>query len=149
MALVNSLIESMSAGRCSKRSDGVKRPAARALDAHSRSTHNDVVRLRSILLVIALAVLAFAGLGQDNDRSIAPHAGSIASSQLFSQPAPDPEPPAIIKAAVPASATAQTHVACEPRSDDRPALDVSSDDRHTLRDPAYRASLPQSFPLLI
>jgi hypothetical protein len=124
-------------------------PYARALDAHSRSTHNDLVRIRSILIVITLAVLAFAGLRQDHDRSIAPHAGSIASSQLSSQPAPDPEPPAIVKAAVTASATAQTHVACEPRSHERPVLDLSSDSRVRLHDPAYRASLPQSFPLLI
>jgi hypothetical protein len=129
--------------------NAVKRRATRALDAPSRSTHNDLVRIRSILIVIALAVLAFAGLGQDNDRSIAPHAGSIASSQLSSQPAPDPEPPAIVKAAVTASATAQTYVACEPRGHERPALDVSTDGRVRLHDPACRASLPQSFPLLI
>jgi hypothetical protein len=107
------------------------------------------VRIRSILIVITLAVLAFAGLRQDHDRSIAPHAGSIASSQLSSQPAPDPEPPAIVKAAVTASATAQTYVACEPRGHERPALGVSTDGRVRLHDPACRASLPQSFPLLI
>ena len=121
--------------------------ATRALDAHSRSTHNDLVRIRSILIALAVVVLAFAGLRHVDTR--APHTGSVASSQLSSQPAPDPEPPAIVKAAVTASSTAQTHVACEPRGHERPVLDLSTDGRRPLHDPAYRASLPQSFPLLI
>jgi hypothetical protein len=107
------------------------------------------VRLRLILVAIALTVLALAGLRQDDERSIAPQTGSIASSQLSSQPAPDHEPPTIVRAAVSASATAQTHVACEPRCCERPAPDLSTDGRRPLHDPEYRASLPQAFPLLI
>ena len=121
----------------------------RALDACPRPTHNGRVRLRVILIAIALAVVAFAGLHQDNDRSIAPHTGSLASSQLSSQPAPDPEPPAIVKAVVTASASAQTHVACEPRGYERTALDVSTDGRMRLHRRDYRAGLPRTFPLLI
>jgi hypothetical protein len=111
--------------------------------------HNGLVRLRPILIALALVVLAFAGMRQDTDRSIAPHTGSLASSQLSGQPAPDHEPPTIVRAAVTASATAQTHVACEPRAQGRPVQDVSIDGRRPLHDPEYRASLPQSFPLLI
>jgi hypothetical protein len=121
----------------------------RALDASPARHHNDLVRLRLILIAIALGALAFAGLRQDNDRSIAPHTGSLASSQLSSQPAPDPEPPAIVKAAVTASATAQTCVACEPRGQERHAQVVPTDGRQPPHEPAYGASLPQSFPLLI
>ena len=105
------------------------------------------MRLRLILIALALLVLAFAGLRQADAR--APHTGGVVASQLSSQPAPDHEPPTIVRAAVTASATAQTHVACEPRGHVRPALDVSSDGRQPLHVPAYWASLPQSFPLLI
>jgi hypothetical protein len=141
------LVDIMSAGWCSTPSDGVKRGTARALDACPPSTHNVLVRLRLILIVIALVVLAFVGLRQADAR--APHTGSLASSQLSTQPAPDPEPPAIVKAAVTASATAQTYVACEPRGQERHAQVVPTDGRQPLHEPAYGASLPQSFPLLI
>jgi hypothetical protein len=107
------------------------------------------VRLRLVLIAIALAVLAFAGLRQEPERSIALHTGSVASSQLSSQPAPDHEPPTIVRAAVTASATAQTQVACEPRGYERPTLDVATDGRQPLREPAWQAGLPRSFPLLI
>lgn len=109
--------------------------------------HNGLVRLRLILIALALVALAFAGLRQDVAR--APHAGGIASSHLSSQPAPDHEPPTIVRAVVTAAATAQTHVACEPRGRERSAQDVSIDRRRPLHEPACRASLPQSFPLLI
>jgi hypothetical protein len=100
-----------------------------------------------ILIALALLVLAFAALSQEDARE--PHTGSVVASQLSGQPSPDHEPPTIVRAAVMSSATAQTHVACEPRGQDRPALDVSSDGRQPLPVLAYRASLPQSFPLLI
>jgi hypothetical protein len=125
----------------------VKRQSIRPLDARRTRHHNGDVRLRPILIALALLVLAFAGLRHDD--AGAPHTGGVVASQLSSQPAPDHEPPTIVRAAVTASATAQTHVACEPRGHARTVLDVSSDGRQAPPVPAYRATLPQSFPLLI
>jgi hypothetical protein len=132
-------------GRCST----VPQSAARPLDARPARHHNVVVRLRLVFVAIALAVLALAGLRLENQRSVAPHSSIGASSHLSSQPAPDPEPPIIVRAAVTASATAQMHLACEPRCYVRPAQDVPSGSRQPPREPAYRAGLPRSFPLLI
>lgn len=109
--------------------------------------HNGLVRPRLILIALALVVLAFAGLRQGDGR--AQHTDGVVASQLSSQPAPDSEPPAIVKAAVTASGTAQTHVACESHAHERPARDLSTDGHRPLHDPEYRVSLPQSFPLLI
>jgi hypothetical protein len=107
------------------------------------------VRARLLLIAIALAVLACAGLRHDDERSREPHRGGGASSRVAAQPAPDAEPPAIVRAAATAPATAQKGPASDLRGQVHPAHEFSAVIRHATTEPAYDFSRPRSFPLLI
>jgi hypothetical protein len=119
------------------------------LDARPTRHHNVQVRARLLLIAIALAVLAFAGLCHDDERSGEPHRGGGASSRVAAQPAPDAEPPAVVRAAATASATAQKDVAPESHGHVHPAHEFSTALRHATAEPGYDVSRPRSFPLLI
>jgi hypothetical protein len=107
------------------------------------------VRARLLLIAIALAVLAFAGLRHDDQRSREPHHGGGASSRVAAQPAPDAEAPAIVRAAATAPATAQKDLASDSRGHVHPAHEFSTAIRHATAEPGYDISRPRSFPLLI
>lgn len=63
---------------------------------------------RLTLILLALTVLAFAGLDQGEPRAVEPLDNASTQSQLSAQPAPDPALPAIVSAAAKGSATVQT-----------------------------------------
>lgn len=109
---------------------------------------NDGVRGRVIAIVLALVVLAFAETRHDDRASEARHQGNATSGQLAAPPAPQPDLPAIITAAVKTSTTVRTALVVESRHQLNPALSVSSVSRH-LPVVAYSTGKPRAFPLLI
>ena len=112
------------------------------------SPHKNVgVRGRLIALVIALAVLAFAEIRYD-DQAPTTQRQSNASGQLASPPAPEPDVPAIVTAAVSTSATVQTVLVIESRCPLSPALSVFTVSPH-LPFVAHSSDKPRFFPLLI
>jgi hypothetical protein len=120
-----------------------------SLDALPARRHNVQMRARLVLIAIALAVLASAGLRHDDQRSPEPYHGSGGWSYIGAQPAPDAEPPAIIRAAVTAPATAQKNLPAESRGNVHPAREFSTAIRLATAQPGYDFSRPRSFPLLI
>lgn len=119
------------------------------LDVLPTRNHNVPVRGRLLLVVAAVAVLTFAGLRDGDQRSTKPHSGIGACGQLAGQPAPDPESPAIVRAAVTTSATVQTHLASESLRHLRPAQRIATASGQTPVDSNVDAARPRSFPLLI
>jgi hypothetical protein len=101
-----------------------------------------------IAIVIALAVLAFAEIRYDDQAPTAQRQSNAASGQLADTPAPDPDLPAIITAAVSTSATVQTVLVIESRRQLSPALSVFTVSRH-LQVVAHSTGKPRFFPLLI
>ena len=113
------------------------------------SPHQNVgVRGRLIAIVIALAVLAFAEIRYDDQAGTAQRQSSAASGQLANPPAPEPDVPAIVAAAVSTSATVQTVLVIEPRRQLSPALSVFTVSPH-LPVVAHSTDKPRFFPLLI
>lgn len=111
--------------------------------------HNVTVKLRLILIAFAFVLLAVAGLSHGDAHPIGPLQGGGEATRLSAQPSPDPELPAIVRAAMTAPASAQTLVGFEARLWMLPVPDVSADSRQASAVPAYDVSTPQSFPLLI
>ncbi len=105
------------------------------------------VRGRLIAIVIALAVLAFAEIRYD-DQAPTAQRQSTAASGLADPPAPEPDLPAIITAAVSTSATFQTVLVVESRRQLSPALSVFTVSPH-LPVVAHSTGKPRFFPLLI
>jgi len=106
------------------------------------------VRVRLFLIAAALAILAIAGL-RPGEPSSAPSLDSTpASSQLASEPAPDPALPAVITAAVARSASVQSQPAIWPHGFVRPAQWVLAG---TAQPAVFAATSarPLTFPLLI
>ena len=117
------------------------------LDRRRPRRHNDGVRIRLVLIAVAFAVLALAGLRGDDARAIEPHG---TASVLAAQPAADVDPPAIIRAAVTTPAAPQTHFDLEAGLRDACAvLDAAAAAPRVPADPAYDSSRPRTFPLLI
>jgi hypothetical protein len=106
------------------------------------------VRRRLIAIVIALAVLACAQVRYDDRAPTAHRQSAAVSGQLADRPAPQPDVPAIITAAVSTSATVQTVLVVESMGQLRPALSVFTVSRH-LPVLAHGTGRPRSFPLLI
>ena len=106
------------------------------------------VRGRLIAIVIALAVLAFAEIRYDDQASTAQRQSNAASGQLADPPAPEPDLPAIITAAVSTSATVRMVLVVESRHQLSPALSVFTVSRH-LPVVAHSTGQPRFFPLLI
>ena len=107
------------------------------------------MRGRLIAIVIALAVLAFAEFRDDNQAPTAQRQSIAASGQLADPPAPDPDPPAIINAAVSSSTTVQT---VPPLVESRHQLGLPLSVFAVSHLPpvvACRTAKPRSFPLLI
>jgi hypothetical protein len=77
------------------------------LDVRLLPPQNVDVRGRLIAIVIALAVLAFADICYEQASASQPRSHG-ASGQLTDPPAPEPDVPAIVTAAVSTSATART-----------------------------------------
>lgn len=97
--------------------------------------------------MIALAVLAFAEIRHDDPARTAERQSNAAFGQLAGPPAPEPDVPAIITAAVGTSATVQTVLVVESRRHLRPALSVFT---LSPRLPvAHSTDKPRFFPLLI
>ena len=118
------------------------------LDARLSPHHNVGVRGRLIAIVIVLAVLAFAEIRSDDQAPTAQRQSNAASGQLADPPAPEPDLPAIITAAVSTSATFQTVLVVESRRQLSPALSVFTLSPH-LPVIAHSAGKPRFFPLLI
>jgi hypothetical protein len=118
------------------------------LDARLSPHQNVGVRGRLIAIVIALAVLAFAEIRYDDQATTAQRQSNAASGQLADPPAPEPDVPAIVIAAVSTSATVQTVLVIESRRQLSPALSV-----FTVSPPlpvvAHSTEKPRFFPLLI
>jgi hypothetical protein len=107
------------------------------------------VRGRLIALVIALAVLAFAEFRDDHQAPTAQRQSIAASGQLADPPAPEPDPPAIINAAVSSSTTVQT---VPPLVESRRHLGLPLSVFAVSHPPPVdtcRTAKPRSFPLLI
>lgn len=98
--------------------------------------------------MIALAVLAFAEIGNDNQAPTAQRHSHAASVEVGDQPAPEPAVPAIITAAVNTSATVQTVLVVESSRQLRPALSVFTVSSR-LPVIAHSTDKPRFFPLLI
>ena len=98
--------------------------------------------------MIALAVLAFAEIRYDDRAPTAQRQSNTGSGQLADQPAPEPDVPAILTAAVSASATVQTVLLAESRRQLSPALSVCTVSPH-LPVVAHSTGKPRFFPLLI
>lgn len=98
--------------------------------------------------MIALAVLAFAEFRDDNQAATAQRQSIAASGQLADPPAPEPDLPAIISAAVSTSATVQTVPLVESRRQLGLPLGVFAVS-HPPPVVASRTAKPRSFPLLI
>lgn len=118
------------------------------LDARLFPHQNVGVRGRLIAIVIALAVLAFAEIRYDHLASTAQRQNNTASCQLADPPAPEPDLPAIITAAVGPSATVRTVFVVESRHQLAPALGAFTVSR-PLPVVAHRTLQRRSFPLLI
>ena len=106
------------------------------------------MRVRLTLIVVALAVLAFAGLRPLEQRSPESPSSAATSGQLAGQPAPDPDLPAIVNVAVTTSVTVHTYLVVDSGRHLRPAQSVLAG---TLRTPVVPddTARPRSFPLLI
>ena len=98
--------------------------------------------------MIALVVLACAEIRYDDRAPTAQRQSTAASGQLADRPAPEPEVPAIITAAVSTSATVPTVLVVESRCQPGPALSVFTVSRH-LPVVAHGTGKPRFFPLLI
>jgi hypothetical protein len=110
--------------------------------------HQNVdVRGRLIAIVIALAVLAFAGICYEQ-ASTSQLQSNAASGQFADPPRPEPTPPAIIAAAVSTSATVRTVFVVESRHQPTPARSTLTVGRR-LTVVAHSTARPRSFPLLI
>ena len=118
------------------------------LDARLCPHQNVGVRGRLVAIVIALAVLAFAEIRDDDRASTAQRQSDAASGQLAHPPAPVPDPPAIITAAVSTSVTVRTVFVVESRHQLGPALGACTLAR-LLPVVAHDTGKPRSFPLLI
>jgi hypothetical protein len=127
---------------------GQTRKQSKDLDARVPPHQNVSVRGRLIAIVIVLAVLAFAETRSDDQIPTAQPQSNAASSQLGDPPAPAPDVPPIITAAMSTSATIQTVLVAESRRQARPALSVST---VSLRLPVVVHSIDKarSIPLLI
>jgi hypothetical protein len=110
--------------------------------------HNVQVRARDILMAIALAVLALAGLRLEAAAAIAPGAGTATPSQLAAPPAPDVDPPAIVRAAITSSTHVPSQLSCDTSTAWHPVTDVRTNVRQTSLEPDYDVSRPRTFPLL-
>ena len=121
------------------------------LDARRIRHDNDEVRVRPVLIALAFAVLAFAGLRGDDARSVERHGplGNDTACVLAAQPATDVDPPAIIRAAVATPAAPQTHLDIEWLGRTPLVNDAGTAVRHTRTQPGHRVTSPHTFPLLI
>lgn len=111
--------------------------------------HNGEVRIRLTLIAAALAVLALAGLRGDDARANEAAHVAVATTHLVAQPAPDVDPPAIVRAAVATPSGPQTLAAIDARGGARPVPGPLAAATQTPADPAYDVSRPRTFPLLI
>jgi len=118
------------------------------LDARLSPHQNVGVRGRLIAIVITLAVLAFAEIRYDAQAPTPQRQSNAASGQLADPPAPEPDVPAIITAAVSTSATVQTVLVVGSRRQLSPTLSVFTVSRH-LPVVAHSTGKPRFFPLLI
>ena len=109
---------------------------------------NAGVRGRLIALVLALAVLAFAEFRNDNQAPTAQRQSIAASGQLADPPAPEPELPAIVSAAVSTSATVQSVPLVESKRQLGLPFSVFAVS-HPSPVVACRTAKPRFFPLLI
>lgn len=118
------------------------------LDARPSPHQNVGVRTRLIAIVIVLAVFAAAEIRHDDQPSTLQLQRNAASGQLADPPAPEPDVPPIIAAAVSTSATVQTVLVVESRRQLRPAYSLFTVSRHLLV-VAHSTGKPRFLPLLI
>lgn len=99
------------------------------------------------MIVLALAVWAFAGIHRGDQAATIEGQSSAASGQLAGSPAPEPGIPAVV-AAVSTSATIQTHLVARSQHPLRPAPSVVTV-ISLLPDVPHSTAKPRVFPLLI
>ncbi len=107
------------------------------------------VKSRLILLAIAFAILAIAGIAVDDVRSITPQTSAGVATTLSAQPAPDQDLPVIARAAATAPASAQTMLDFTPHLHIHQAPGVSTRTHNTPVERNHNAATPQTIPLLI
>jgi hypothetical protein len=105
------------------------------------------VRLRLLLIVCGLVILAFAGLRQTDEHSIE-MSGTGAPIQLSAEPTPEPSLPAIAPDVASASPTTPTALTSARHRHLRPADTAVTDDRPISR-ATFSTPRPLTFPLLI
>jgi hypothetical protein len=118
------------------------------LDARLSPHQNVGVRGRLITIAIALAVLAFAEIRHADQAPGAQRQSNAVAGQLADPPAPEPDVPAMIIAAVNTSATVQTVLVVESTRQLRPALSLFTVSPR-LPVVAHSTGKPRFFPLLI
>lgn len=106
------------------------------------------MRIRLVLIAVAFAVLALAGLRGDDARSIEPRNAGTAC-ELAAQPDTDVDPPAIVRAAVATPSAPQTHLDVETLRHTRHVSDAGTVVRQARTQPDSRVTSPRTFPLLI
>ena len=126
----------------------VWRWASASLTSACVGNENVGVRGRVIVIVMALAVLAFAEIRYDAQVPTGQQQSNAASGQLANPAGPKPDGSAIITAAVSTSATVQRVLVVESRRQLSPALSVFIASRH-LPVVAHSTGKPRFFPLLI
>lgn len=123
------------------------------LDAPRPRRHNGEVRIRLVLIAVAFAVLAFAGVRGADPRAIEPvplgPVGNGAACVVFAQPPADVDPPAIVRAAVTTPAAPQTHLDIESSRHTRLVNDTGTVVRQARPQLDHRVTSPRTFPLLI
>jgi hypothetical protein len=108
-----------------------------------------VRRSRLTLILLALTVLAAAGLGQGDPRAADPGDSASTQSQLSAQPAPDPALPAIVSAAAKGSATVRTLPALAGWHRHAGPVDVVGTDHPGAQHGPDLIARPRTYPLLI
>ena len=118
------------------------------LDARLSPHQNVGVRRRLIAIVIVFAVFAVAEIRHDDQAPTLQRQRNAAPGQLADPPAPEPDVPPIITAAVSTSATVQTVLVVESRRQLSPAYSVFTATRH-LPVVTHSTGKPRFLPLLI
>lgn len=98
-------------------------------------------------MVIALALLAFAGIHHDEQAVPAQHQSHAQSSELAAPPLPEPDV-LVLVAAGNTSTTVQTYLVAASQREPRPALSGIAVSAHLPVAPP-RTARPRFFPLLI
>jgi hypothetical protein len=119
-----------------------------ALDGRAEPPDNDLVRARSLLILLALATLAGAGQRSAHERAPVPPVASVVQVRLHSAPTPDTDLPATLTVGLRESAYLQSSPAMQDRPHARPAT-VAAPAPDVLLTASELTARPLTFPLRI